>query len=50
MSFNKWYPNRLESAPRRTQAETRAWALRVAWYASTMMLIAGYVLLFLQWA
>lgn len=49
MSFNKWFPNRPLGPPRTLQNERRAVAMRAAWYVSTLMLVVGYVLMFVFW-
>ncbi len=45
MTFNKWFPGRVETRPPALTQAGRAWALRGAWYTSTAMLVVGYVLL-----
>jgi len=47
--FNKWDPDRPLPERRASKAEMRAWMMRGAWYVSTMMLIVGYVLIFVFW-
>lgn len=49
MSYNKWFPHRPDEPRRRTVNERRGVLLRVAWYASLLMLMAGYVLMFVLW-
>lgn len=49
MTFNKHFPDRQPVPIRGLTPEQRAWALRLAWYASTAMLVAGYVILFIFW-
>lgn len=49
MTFNKWFPERVEPPQRRLSNEGRAWVVRGAWYVSTLMLMGGYVLVFALW-
>jgi hypothetical protein len=49
-AFNKWFPDRASAERKGATPVTRAWLLRGAWYVSTLMLVAGYVLLFVYWS
>ena len=49
MTFNKHFPNRVEPAPTGLSKLDRAVMMRLATWASLLMLITGYVILFLVW-
>lgn len=49
MTFNKWFPGRVQRPWAPTAAERRATAFRLAWWASTLMLVVGYVLAYVFW-
>ena len=49
MTFNKHFPHPAMPARKTISPEARAWFLRAAWYASTAMLVVGYILIFALW-
>ena len=49
MTYNKWFPDRPDAPRRQSLHERRALSVRLAWYVSTLMLVSGYVLMFVLW-